>query len=161
MNSRLWDICKHMVIYGGLFGAVGGGLLGVGFVSLTYNPFYEMNILLILVGALATMLVGLGFGIVSGFLSGMSISILTRIFFQQVRYRTLYKGLMATLTASISVLIFAQVAYWFGQPFIYYPSMYPSWLWSLCVAIVNALVVSFLVINMYLNLQPIKVKVGN
>ncbi|GEM_PF-3123159 len=158
MDLQFGTIRLQMTMYGGLIGAVGGGLLGAGFVALTYNPFFEMNILLVMVGMLATTMVGGFFGLVSGFLSGLGVATITAIWFKQARFRTLHKLLSAGFTVAMTLFVFFHVAYAVGRPFIWDIHTYPSWVWAMVLSVIGALIVSTLAVNSYINQHSVKLK---
>lgn len=158
MTLRFETIQVQMTIYGGLSGAIGGGLLGAGFIALTYNPFFEMNILLILIGMIATTLVGGGFGLTAGFLSGFGVSLLTTFFFRHIQFQRLHRTTSAVLTVLVTLFVFFQVAYAFGRPFIWDTQTYPSWIWAMLMSLIGAMIVSTLTMNAYINDQTVKRK---
>lgn len=160
MNLRFESIQKQMVVYGGRIGFVGGGLLGAGFAALTYHPLHEFNILLIANGALATALVGMFYGMVSGWLSSIGVVILTHIMSYVPRFRTIYQVLASGWTIFVSLNIFFQIAYAIGQPYVFDTNAYPSWLWALILSIIGAGIVSTTVTQNVLSYRRIKRKKG-
>lgn len=158
MNPHLSRIHTHMLMYGAVFGLIGGAVLGMGFASLTYNPFFNMNILIVLVGGLATAMVGACFGAITGGLCGVTMSLLTALCFRQTRFFALYKISMASLTLLITGILFLNLAHLVGRPFIELPAYNQSWYWSLLVALIFAGIASVQTANHYLTARIQKVK---
>jgi len=158
MDLQFRTIQLRMTVYGGLIGALGGAILGAGFVALTYNPFYEMNILLMMVGALATMLVGGGFGLLTGLMAGVAVSVLTNILFKNSRFKVAHKVVAGCVSVSVTLFVFFPLAYSFGRPFIWDTQTYPSWLWAMVLSVIGALIVSTLSVNAYISQHSLKLK---
>lgn len=160
MNQQIRAIRTQMTLYGAGLGVLGGGILGAGFAALIYNPLHDMNLLIVAVGAVATMLVGLVFGLVAGGLSGVSVAVLTALFFKRPRFRLLYNLLTTGVSVGVTTLIFFQTAYLIGRPFIYWTPGNQTWGWAWMVAITGAVIVSYLATNRYVTGRAVKVKVS-
>jgi len=158
MNLRFGTIQVQMTVYGGLMGALGGGILGAGFVALTYHPLVNMNIMLMFIGMTATTLVGGGFGLISGLVSGTAVAGITKLLFKRPRFRLVHKTLAGGITVMVTLVIFLYVAYAFGRPFIFDTQTYPSWIWALVVSVVGALIVSTSTVNAYIRQHRLKTK---
>lgn len=158
MTIQSSTVQVQMTMYGGALGFFGGGLLGAGFIALTYNPFFELNILLIAIGTLATMLAGLTFGVIAGGISGIGVAILTKIFSYYPHLRQLYRVSAIGFSMSVALYLCFHMGFLIGQPYIFDTATYPSWLWALVLSAMGAVIVSVIVTQSIVNQYQVKLK---
>lgn len=105
-DKHTFDFVKTMSQYGIILGCLVGFF---GSIPLTL-AWFDLSMILPVLAALIIIgvsgaLVGLGYGALSGYFSGLLIAFVTRLVFQDLKRQTVYKFTVGTITFGVTLII--------------------------------------------------------